>query len=152
MQNSKATIPSTAELQLRAFIPPPSDLEVIKTYRYLKKNDEITSTELSQKARKDRYTSATHQVALRSIHEIFEADRRGLVKTVALEVGTETTDPATGKMGFIPLLAVAAKREIFLEIDLSAVVPKSTLILLGATISKNPYELLAADTSGVRHS
>lgn len=144
--------PSTAELRLRAMIPPPSELEKIKVYRYVKKDDEIVPTELSQKARKDRYASAVHQVALRSIHEIFDADRRGLIKTVSLEVGAEAKDPATGKMGFIPFTAVAAEREKFLEFDLSAVVPKSTLTLLGAAVSKNPYELLAADTSGVRRS
>jgi len=144
--------PSSAELHMRVLIPPPSEMETIKIYRYIKKNDEITSTDLSQKARKDRYASSIQQVVLRSIHEIFEADRRGLIKTVSLEVGTETTDPATGKIGFIPLAAVAAEREVFLEIDLSAVVPKSTLDLLGAAVSKNPYELTAADTTGVRRS
>ena len=144
--------PSTAELHLRVLIPPPSEMETIKVYRYVKKNDEIASTDLSQKARKDRYASSIQQVVLRSIHEIFEADRRGLIKTVSLEAGTETTDPATGKMGFIPFAAVAVKRVVFLEIDLSAVVPKSTLALLGAAISKNPYELIAADTTGVRRS
>jgi len=144
--------PSTAELHLRVLIPPPSEMETIKVYRYVKKNDEIASTDLSQKARKDRYASSIQQVVLRSIHEIFEADRRGLIKTVSLEAGTETTDPATGKMGFIPFAAVAAKREVFLEINLSAVVPKSTLDLLGAAVSKNPYELIATDTTGVRRS
>lgn len=144
--------PSTAELHLRVSIPSPSELETIKVYRYVSKNDEITSTVLSQKAQKDRYASAIHQVVLRSIHEIFEADRRGLIKTVSLEVGAETANPATGKMGFIPLAAVAAKREVFLGIDLSAVVPKSTLDLLGAVVSKNPFELIAVDTTGVRRS
>jgi len=37
-----------------------------------------------------------HQVALRSFHEVFEADRRGLIRSISLEVGTETIDPATG--------------------------------------------------------
>jgi len=144
--------PSTAELRLRVVIPPPSELGVIKAYKYVKKDDEIASMELSQAARKNRYASAVHHVALRSIHEVFNADRRGLVKTVSLEVGAEASDPATGKCGFIPFAAVAAKREGFLEFDLSAVVPKSTLDFLGAAVSKNPYELIAADTSGVRHS
>lgn len=144
--------PSNSELSLRILIPPPSELETIKVYRYLKKSDEITSTELSQKARKDRYISVIQQVLLRSINEIYKADRRGLVKTVSLELGTETTNPATGKQGFIPLAGVAAEREAFLEFDLSAVVPKSTLDFLGASISKNPHGLLAVDTAGVRRS
>lgn len=144
--------PSNAEFSLDVSIPPPSKVEQVKAYRYVKKNDEIAFTVLSQKARKDRYSSAVHQVALRSIHEVFEADRRGLIKTVSLEVGTDTADPSTGKKGFIPLAAVAAEREAFLEFDLSAVVPKITLEHLGAALSKNPYGLIAADRSGVRRA
>jgi restriction system protein len=144
--------PSNAEFSLSVSIPPPSEVEQVKAYRYVKKNDEIAFTELSQKARKDRYSSAVHQVALRAIHEVFEADRKGLIKTVSLEVGTDTADPSTGKNGFIPLAAVAAERDAFLEFDLSAVVPKSTLGHLGASLSKNPYGLVPADTSGVRRT
>ena len=142
--------PSSAELRLRVSIPPPSDLETVKTYRYVKKNDEIAATNLSQKACRDRYASAIDQVALRSIHEVFEADRRGLVKTLSVEVGTQATDPATGIESFIPLAAVAAEREAFLQFDLSAVVPRITMQHLGGVFSKKPFELIAVDTSGVR--
>ena len=144
--------PSNAEFSLDVSIPPPSEMERVKAYRYVKKNDEITFTELSQKARKDRYSSAVHQVALRSIHEVFEADRRGLIKTVSLEVGTDTADPSTGKKGFIPFAAVAAERDSFLELDLSAVVPQNVLEHLGASLSKNPYGLVPSVTSGVRRT
>ena len=144
--------PSSAELRLRVSIPAPSEVESVKNFRYVKKNDEIISTELSQKARKDRYTSALDQVALRSIHEVFEADRRGLIKTVSVEVGTEAADPATGVHKFITLAAVAAEKGAFLEFDLSALVPRVTMQHLGAALSKDPYGLIAVDTSGVRRA
>lgn len=67
--------PSTAELRLRALVPGPGDVPDIKRYQYTKSSDEITTTSLSQKASKDRYAGAVHQVALRSLHEIFEAPR-----------------------------------------------------------------------------
>jgi restriction system protein len=91
-------------------------------------------------------------VALRSIHEVFEADRRGLIKTISLTVGTETIDPATGRHTYVPFVVVGAEREAFLTFDLSAVVPESTLSHLGAAVSKNPYALAPADTTGVRRS
>lgn len=144
--------PSTAELKLRVLVPPPSTLPEVKAYKYTRSSDEITSTALSQKACRDRYTSAVHQVALRSLHEVFEADRRGLIKTVSLEVGTETTSPATGKATYIPFVAVAAARSVFGEFDLSAVVPSATLGHLGAAVSKDPYSLVAAEVTGVRRS
>ncbi len=144
--------PSTAELRMRVLVPPPSMVPDIKACKYTKSTDEITTTALSQKACKDRYSGAVQQVALRSLHEIFEADRRGLIKAVSLEVGTETTSPATGKAAYVPFVAVAAERDTFVDFDLSAVVPAATLDHLGAAVSKNPYALVAADTTGVRRS
>jgi len=141
---------ATAELSLKVFVPAPDTLSSIKAYKYTKAKDEITSTELSQKACKDRYSSSLEQVALRTLHEVFEADRRGLIQTISLVLGTETTDPVTGHLAFIPFIATGAERESFLKFDLSSVVPLATLKHLGASISKNPYALEAVDTSGIR--
>ena len=144
--------PSTAELNLRVLVPPPCNVPEIKAYKYTRATDEITNTALSQKAKKDRYSEAVQNVALRSLHEIFEADRQGIIKTISLEVGTETANPATGKIGLIPFVAVAAERDAFIKFDLSSVVPAATLAHLGAAVSKNPYGLIATDTSGIRRS
>ncbi|GBE22657.1 hypothetical protein BMS3Bbin01_02033 [bacterium BMS3Bbin01] len=142
--------PTTAELSLHVLIPGPSEVPEIKTYKYVKASDEITTTAQSQKATKDRYLGAVQQVALRSLHEVFEADRRGLIKAISLELGTETIDPATGNNTYIPFVAVAAERETFMTFDLSAVEPAATLTHLGAAMSKNPLGLVPADTSGIR--
>jgi restriction system protein len=142
--------PDHAELRLRVVIPPPDQLPRVKAYRYKKPTDEIIETSLPQKACKDRYAGAVHQVALRTLHEIFEADRRGIIQTLSLEVGTETTHPATGLQSHIPFVVVGSERSAFMEFDLSSVVPLATLEHLGAAISKNPYGLVAVDTSGVR--
>lgn len=144
--------PSTAELRLRVLVPGPSEIPEIKSYKYAKATDEITTTSLSQKECRERYAGAIHQVALRSFHEVFESDRRGLIKTISLEVGTNTIDPATGQRTYVPLVIAAAERESFLAFELSAVVPALTLGRLGAAVSKNPYGLVAAERSGVRRS
>ncbi|MGY8660565.1 MAG: hypothetical protein ACKVKH_18275, partial [Verrucomicrobiales bacterium] len=143
---------STAELNLVVLVPGPDKVPSIKAYKYVKASDEITTTQLSQKACKDRYAAAVHQVSIRSIHEVFEADRRGIVKTISLELGTQTINPATGTETYLPFVAVCAARESFLEFDLSAIVPPATLEHLGASVSKNPYGLVAADTSGIRRA
>ena len=144
--------PATAELRLRTLVPGPDKVPDIKAYKYTKTSDEITTTALSQKARKDRYAGAVHQVALRSMHEVFEADRRGLIRTISLEVGIETIHPATGNSASVLFVAVAVERDAFIEFDLSAVVPAATLDHLGAAVSKNPYGLVETDASGVRRS
>jgi restriction system protein len=88
---------AAAELRLRVLVPGPSEIPDTKAYKYSKASDEITSTTLSQKDCRDRFASAVHQVALRSFHEVFESDRRGLIQTISIEVGTSTVDPATGQ-------------------------------------------------------
>lgn len=142
--------PATAELRLRCLVPGPASIPTTKAYKYTKATDEISAVALPQKAVKDRYTSAIHQVALRSLHEVFEADRRGLIKSISLEVGTEEIDPATGRRGYIPFVAAGADRDTFMSFDLAAVVPAATLAHLGAALSKGPFDLIAADVTGIR--
>ena len=144
--------PTTAELSVQTRVIGPHQFPTIKAWKYNKSSDEIVATEQPQKASRDRYADAIAQVALRTMHEVFEADRRGLIKSVTLKVGTETNHPATGAMTYIPLVAVAAERDTFLSFDLSAVVPSATLAHLGAAVSKNPWALVAADTTGVRRT
>lgn len=144
--------PSNAELQLKTRIPAPGEVPSVAAYKYIKLSDEIRATALSQKACRERYANAVLQVALRSLHEVFEADRRGLIKTISLQVGTQTINPATGLEDYIPFVAVGAERDSFLELNLSSVVPAATLKLLGAAVSKNPYGLIAVSPSGIRRS
>jgi restriction system protein len=143
---------ATAELALRVTIPEPTTLPSAKHFKFVKASDEIVAVPLSQKECKDRYTRAVHQVALRSIHEVFEADRRGLIRTIALEVMASAVDESTGIRGDVPLVIVGADRDTFMTFDLSAVVPEKTLTRLGAAVSKNPFGLIPAERTGVRRA
>jgi restriction system protein len=144
--------PATSELRLQVLVPGPSAISSVKSHKFTRASDEITAVPLSQKELKDRYTSVVHQVALRTLHEVFEADRRNLIQSIALELGTNTLNPATGKDLYVPFVAVGSTREKFTDIDLSAVVPAATLGHLGAAVSKNPFDLVPANGAGVRHS
>lgn len=137
----------TRELSLRVLVPEPSTIPAVKEYRYVKAKDEITTVALPVKEKKDRYASAIWQVALRSLHEVFEADRAGKIHSIALTVGVQTVSPATGKPELITLVGVAADRETFGSFDLSNVVPQATLQHLGAAMSKSPFDLTPADVS-----
>jgi restriction system protein len=142
---------SSRELRLAVTVPQPSDVPAVKEYRYVKAKDEIIATLLPLKARKDRYAGAVHQVAVRTLHEIFEADRGGKIHSIALTLGTEALSPATGLSDAVPLVIVAADRATFNHFDLTNVVPRATLDHLGAAVSKSPFDLTPADTSrGVR--
>ena len=144
--------PENAELALRVLIPAPNAIPSIKSYRYVKASDEITPVALAQKDAKDRYAGVVHQIALRTLHEVFESDRRSLIQTISLEVGTETINPATGRETYVLLAAVGAPKDAFSEVELSGVVPSATLEHFGASVSKNPLALAPANSAGVRRS
>lgn len=141
----------TRELTLTATVPEPSAIPAVKEYKYTKAKDEITTVSLPAKAQKDRYAGAVWQVAVRTLHEVFEADRAGKVHSIALTVGVNRTAPATGRPETVPLVIVSADRESFGGFDLEKVVPQATLEHLGAAVSKSPFDVTPADTSrGVR--
>jgi len=144
--------PADAELKLRVVVPGPEIVPAVKHYKYVRATDEIAPVAATQKDTKDRYAGLVNNIALRSLHEVFEADRRSLIKTISLELGTETISPATGQGIYVPFIAVAASREEFEKLDLSAVVPAATLEHLGAAVSKNPHGLVPISAGGVRRA
>lgn len=139
------------ELTLTVDIPNPDEVPAVKEFKYNKARDEITETKLPVGQVRERYASAVSQVAVRTLHEIFEADRAERIRTISLTVQTDRVSPSTGLPEVVPLVVVAADRETFSQFDLARVVPSATLEALGAAMSKKPYDLVPADTSrGVR--
>lgn len=143
--------PRERELALTVLISPPDHLPAEKSFRYVKAADQVQASLLAKKDLKERYAGIVRQVALRTLHEVFEADRIAVIQTITLEVGTETLDPATGLETRVIFVGVAAERESFMTFDLRNVVPGATLEHLGASLSKSPLDLVGVDgTSGVR--
>lgn len=101
------------ELRLTVTVPEPEVIPSIKEYRYVKSKDEITDTALPVKVQKDRYAEAVSQVAVRTLHEVFEADRAGKILSISLTVGTDRLSPSTGLPETIPLVQVATDRATF---------------------------------------
>ena len=142
---------TNGELTMKCFVPNPASMPNVRQFRYVKARDEITETAQTQKAQKDRYANAVASVAVRTLHEVFEADRAGRVRTISLTVATEDISPGTGHMTETPLIAVASDRATFISLNLANVVPLATLAHLKASVSKNPFGLVPADLSkGVR--
>ncbi len=140
-----------AELSLQVDIPRPDAVPSEKLFKYTRTTDTISSTPLPKKALKDRYANAVAQVILRSVHEIFEADRGGIVETISVTVGVRTVDPATGHDQFVPLAQLATDRSTIESLDLSRVDAQATLRHLRGAISSAPYDLAPlTNREGVR--
>ncbi len=131
----------TRELTLGVSIPPPTAVPSTAAYKYVKAKDEITASPLTQAAMKQRYLNLVAQVSLRSLHEVFEADRAERIQTISLTITTEAMDPGLGQMTVVPLAAVATDRATFSAIELRNVEPLATMKHLKALVSKNPLAL-----------
>lgn len=139
------------ELTITMELPAPDALPTTASYRYVKASDEISDKAQTVKEQKDRYNAYVANVSLRTLHEIFEADRQGNIDSISLTAGVTAISPATGQTETTPLLAVAVSRETFVGIDLAKVIPAETLKHFGAVVSKNAHGLVGIDTGrGVR--
>ena len=136
------------ELTLTAFVPPPSSVPAVKVVKYVASNDELRETPLSQKDQRTRYNDAVYAVALRTLHEVFEADRDERIDSISLDVATEALDPSTGHTAKIVLVLAAASRRQFTALNLGDVDKHAALIGLNAAISKNPFALIPVAAVG----
>ncbi len=129
------------ELRLLVTVPSPVSIPTVKHVKYVASADEMRETPLAQKDQRARYNNAVYAVALRTLHEVFEADRANHIESISLEVGTETADPATGHDVVIKFVLAAASREKFLALNLAGVDKLAALLGISASVSKNPFAL-----------
>lgn len=136
-----AYVPESAQLVVEYGLPTIEVVPAVREYRYVKARDEITSSARPVKDVRAQYGSLVAQVSLRTVHEIFEADRDGFVDTVVFNGVVSTVDPATGRPVTPCIVTLRTTREVFLGLDLSAVEATACLSHLNAGVSKRPDEL-----------
>lgn len=137
-----AYVPESMQLVVEFQLPTISVIPTAKAYRYTKSKDEIAVTPRPATQMKTLYADVIAQLALRTIHELFEADRRKYIDSLVLNCYVDTTDPATGKAIRPTLVTLRTTRDVFGELDLARVEPLVCLKSLGAGVSKSPNELL----------
>lgn len=109
-------------------------------FRYNRTQDEIVEKPRKPAEVKSTYQDVIASVALRTLHELFEAESLGHVDVICFNGYIHTVDPATGRDTQPHLISVRTTRETFLEIDLSRVEKKACLKNLGAQVSRSPEE------------
>lgn len=137
-----AFVPESKELVIDYELP---TIEVIPTaaeYRYVKARDLIEAKPRKLAEIKETYQDVVAAVALRTMHEVLEADQGGHVAVVVFNGFVNTVDPATGNDIRPYLISVRATKERFLEIDLARVDKRACLRNLGAQVSPRAAELL----------
>lgn len=106
-------------------LPPPNLMPRIKSVRYVQSRSDFVESELSDKVRRDLFNSTMYQIALRTVHELFEADAVGGLDAVVFNGWVRTLDPAVGKETNSCILSLQTTKEEFLAINLAQIDPKS---------------------------
>ena len=136
-----AFVPESRQLVIEIELPGLDVVPELKKYKYVKARDDISEAARSAAEIRRIYADLIAQVTLRTIHEVFGAERGRNLETVVLNGIVEAIDPATGREVTPCLVSVRTTEPAFAEIDLSRVEPIACLKALNASVSAKPAEL-----------
>lgn len=136
-----AYVPESKQLVVEYELPTFDVVPEVKAYKYVKTKDEVTSTPRPATQRRALYASLVSQIALRTLHELFEADRSDKLETIVFNGFVQTVDKATGKPIKPYLVTLRTTKDVFQALDLAQVEPQACLKGLNAAVSKSPAEL-----------
>lgn len=136
-----AFVPESKQLVVEHELPTVDVVPRVRLYKYVKARDAIEETPRPASQIKPLYAQVVAQIALRTLHELFEADRSRHLETIVFNGYVDTIDPATGKPVKPHLVSLRTTREMFLDLDLAQVDPLACLKGLSASVSRTPTEL-----------
>lgn len=136
-----AYVPESRQLVIQYGLPGYSVIPAVAEYRYVKAGDKVTQKARPVRERQDLYKRVVAATTVRTLHEMFEADRSRIAETVVFNGHVDTVNDATGKQEYPCLVTLMATRDSFMDRDFSRVDPLACLLDLSASVSKNPAEL-----------
>ena len=136
-----AYVPQSRQVVVEYELPTVKVVPAVKAYKYVKTSDSISEPPRPQTQVKTLYASVVAQVAIRTVHELFQSDMAGHVETMVFNGVVDTTDPGSGRRIRPCLVSVRTTRDTFSELDLAHVDPQACLKHLSAGVSKSPSEL-----------
>jgi restriction system protein len=136
-----AYVPESKQLVAEYDLPSLEVVPEVSSYKYVKTKDEVTKSRRPLAQRKALYSSVIAQVTLRTLKELFKADRSEFVETIVFNGYVATLDKGTGRPLRICLVTLRTSRDIFTQLELGKVDPLACLKVLNASVSKSPAEL-----------
>lgn len=134
---------ASQELVIEYDLPELSVIPTEADYRYIKARDVIESKARKVADIKALYRDIIASIALRTLHETFEADQANALSLVTLNGVIDTHDPTNGQEVRVPVVSVRATKAAFLQLRLDRVDKVACLRNLGAQVSNRPDELQA---------
>jgi restriction system protein len=132
--------PESKELVVEYELPGVGVIPAAAEYKYVKTRDVIDSKARKPAEIKELYQDIVAAVALRTVHEVFEADQGNHLAVVTFNGFVQTVDPTTGRDVRPHLVSVRVTRERFDELNLGRIDKRACLRNLGAKVSPRPEE------------
>lgn len=108
---------STKTIVIEYRLPLEDSIPTVKNVTYIQSRNELKQSLISGREKTALYENMLHQIALRTIHELYEADEISAFDAVVFNGWVESVDPATGQLRVSCIMSVQAPREEFLSLD-----------------------------------
>ncbi len=106
-------------------LPSKDSMPTVKSITYVQSRDERKQTHISDREKDALYEDVLHQLALRTIHELYEADDVAALDAVVFNGWIESVDPATGQRGESCIMSIQTRRDEFLALNLAEIEPRA---------------------------
>ena len=106
-------------------LPALTDMPTLSEVKFVQSSRSFKESFLSEKAISSLYDEAIYQIALRTLHELFEADVLNALVAIVLNGSVTATDKTTGNLTTTCILSIQVKKEEFVKINLANVDPKA---------------------------
>ncbi len=122
-------------------LPNLDSLPTVKTIKYIISRDEFTESKLSNSVLNELYDSVIYQIALRTIHELYEADVVNAIESIVFNGIVDSIDKATGHNVNACIMSLQTSKDEFLAINLERIDPKASFKQLKGVGSSKLYGL-----------
>lgn len=116
--------PDNKMLIIEYELPSQKEIPSIKEVKYIATKKELKEILIPDSQINKMYDEILYKITLRTLHELFESDKVNTIDTISFNGWVRSINKATGKEENNCILSIQAKKEEFLNIDLSNVDPK----------------------------
>lgn len=128
-------------LRIDTQLPAFDDFSFVSEVKYVASKDTFQTKYLGKTESKGLYTEMIYQVAIRTLHEIFESEYTGHVHLIEFNGFVSGIDPKKGTEVQTSVLKLKADRDTFMQINLARVNAEACAAGLGGRLEKIAFDL-----------
>lgn len=118
-------VPDNKLLIIDYVLPSPNDLPKIAEVKFIASRNELKEILLSESQQSKVYDSTVYKTTLRTLSELFQADKAEAIEEIAFNGWVNAINKATGKNENTCIVTIKVKKADFKEIELLKVDPKT---------------------------